>query len=953
MRRVFFILLVGVCLIAPTVAQNQDEIADLSGKAAKISRAANAGRLTGPSSSGRPEIVSAFLRGNHGHNAATADSVVLETENPTAGGPIHIRLGQRIDGFDVYGTYAKATLTPEGELLSVVENLAVVGGPLLPAQVDYPDALSAVLQRRYPGQPSVLPEVASTQNKVTFARGARFHQDPTVTRVVVPVKGGHLRVGYLVETWDQDNQLWHTVVGGNGRILFEELRTASDTYNVFRNHPNITPQAVVSGPGAGNVESPSGWVTSNTTIGNNVDAYLDAVNDNIPDLNSRPVSATRDFLTAADLSQAPSTSANRAVAIANLFYLNNVLHDKLYKHGFNEAAGNFQTNNFNKGGFGNDPVNAEAQDGGGTNNANFATPGDGSRPRMQMYLWTTATPNRDGDLDSDIVYHEYGHGLTWRMIGGMSGPFAGAIGEGMSDTLAIYINNNDRVAEYSRNNSLGLRRYTYTNYPLSYADITGGSVHSDGEIYAATMWKLRDLWLAAGLTEDELWNHVIDGMNWTPSRPAYEDMRDGILASANTAAEDCLVWQAFAHYGIGVGANGTETPFAVTESFTVPASCTAPPTNTAPTATITAPADGSSFQQNTPVTFTGTANDAEQGNLTANLVWTSNTQGNIGSGGSFTYSNLAVGTHIITATVTDNGGLQGSAVRTITITAGPNTAPTVTITAPTAGASFQQNTPVTFTGTASDAEQDNLPALVWTSNTQGTIGTGDSFTRSDLTVGTHIITAAVTDKGGLTGTATRTITITGTPPTNTAPTATITAPADGGSFQQDTPVTFAGTASDAEQGDLTASLVWTSNTQGTIGSGGTFTRSNLTLGTHIITATVTDSGGLQGTATRTIMITSVPPPGTIALSTTGYKVKGVRRADLNWTGATTSVDVYRDNVKVSANPVPGSSYTDVIGGKGQGTFIYKVCHAGTTTCSNTSMVVFYRNSERRTQNTEG
>ena len=125
-------------------------------------------------------------------------------------------------------------------------------------------------------------------------------------------------------------------------------------------------------------------------------------------------------------------------AVTNLFYLNNVLHDKLRRHGFTEAAGNFQTNNFGLGGFGNDPVNAEAQDGGGTNNANFATPGDGSRPRMQMYLWNTASPSRDGDVDSDIVYHEYGHGLTWRMIGGMQGRLSGAIGEGMSDTVALY-----------------------------------------------------------------------------------------------------------------------------------------------------------------------------------------------------------------------------------------------------------------------------------------------------------------------------------------------------------------------------------------------------------------------------------------------------------------------------------------------------------------------------------
>ena len=53
---------------------------------------------------------------------------------------------------------------------------------------------------------------------------------------------------------------------------------------------------------------------------------------------------------------------------------------------------------------------------------------------------------RDGDLDSDIVWHEYGHGLTWRMIGKMSGPLAGAIGEGMGDVLAVIANEDDASA---------------------------------------------------------------------------------------------------------------------------------------------------------------------------------------------------------------------------------------------------------------------------------------------------------------------------------------------------------------------------------------------------------------------------------------------------------------------------------------------------------------------------
>jgi extracellular elastinolytic metalloproteinase len=85
----------------------------------------------------------------------------------------------------------------------------------------------------------------------------------------------------------------------------------------------------------------------------------------------------------------PSVGNNPDVAVQNLFYLNNVIHDRLYAAGFNEAAGNFQENNFGLGGnSGSDSVNAEAQDGGGTDNANFATPRDGRNPRMQMYLWS-------------------------------------------------------------------------------------------------------------------------------------------------------------------------------------------------------------------------------------------------------------------------------------------------------------------------------------------------------------------------------------------------------------------------------------------------------------------------------------------------------------------------------------------------------------------------------------
>src|SRR4029078_5307753 len=70
----------------------------------------------------------------------------------------------------------------------------------------------------------------------------------------------------------------------------------------------------------------------------------------------------------------PTAGDNKAVAVQNLFYLNNLIHHTLYRAGCPAAAGKFQQANFGRGGAAGDPVLAEAQDGSGTDNANFATP---------------------------------------------------------------------------------------------------------------------------------------------------------------------------------------------------------------------------------------------------------------------------------------------------------------------------------------------------------------------------------------------------------------------------------------------------------------------------------------------------------------------------------------------------------------------------------------------------
>ena len=108
--------------------------------------------------------------------------------------------------------------------------------------------------------------------------------------------------------------------------------------------------------------------------------------------------------------------------------------------------------------------------------------------------------------------------------------------------------------------------------------------------------------------------------------------------------------------------------------------------NTAPGVSITAPADGTTAVAGEAVGFAASADDLEDGDLSAAIAWTSDIAGPLGSGASLTLSDLAVGTHVVTASVIDAGGLPGSATVTLTVEA-PNTAPGVSITAPANGTS--------------------------------------------------------------------------------------------------------------------------------------------------------------------------------------------------------------------------------------------------------------------------
>ncbi|MBC7709230.1 MAG: M36 family metallopeptidase [Rhizobacter sp.] len=144
-----------------------------------------------------------------------------------------------------------------------------------------------------------------------------------------------------------------------------------------------------------------------TTLGNNVEAFADLVTpDNFgpvdpAECNTAVAPAGGDFhactnaLNTFDYSYntaaVPNVSKSQVMAsVTNLFYMNNWLHDWFYDAGFDEVSGNAQTNNFGRGGAGNDSIFAEGQDFAALNNANMSTPADGWRPRMRMYVYSGA-----------------------------------------------------------------------------------------------------------------------------------------------------------------------------------------------------------------------------------------------------------------------------------------------------------------------------------------------------------------------------------------------------------------------------------------------------------------------------------------------------------------------------------------------------------------------------------
>ncbi len=419
---------------------------------------------------------------------------------------------------------------------------------------------------------------------------------------------------------------------------------APNDYNVYPapvESPNHGARALRNAPWTlGGIASPYGWHDTNGatgpeytyTRGNNVWAQEDANANN--GIGYSPTSATLDFDYAINFAQAPVNY--RDAAITNLYYWNNLMHDVWYQYGFNEVGGNFQQNNYGRGGIGADYALADAEDGGGTNNANFATPPDGSAPRMQMYLWTYNTPNRDGDLDNGVVAHEYTHGISNRLVGGPSNTSclanAEQMGEGWSDWFALMMTiepgdqGPDRrgIGTYVINqptSGIGIRPAPYStdfsqnNYTYAATNNTAlAAPHGIGFVWCTMLWDMTWNLINAYGFDPNLYTGtggnniamrlVVDGMKLTPCNPGFVDARDAILAADAAdygGAHTNLIWAAFAGRGLGVSANqgssGSRTD--QTEAYDTPLA------NNVGVASITTPASSQLLNcTSAPITVT-------------------------------------------------------------------------------------------------------------------------------------------------------------------------------------------------------------------------------------------------------------------------------------------------------------------------------------------------------------
>jgi extracellular elastinolytic metalloproteinase len=271
----------------------------------------------------------------------------------------------------------------------------------------------------------------------------------------------------------------------------------------------------------------------------------------------------------------PANATGADQRVLNIFYYCCFMHDFFYLLGFREADGNFQDDNFGRGGLWGDRVDAQSHPEQIDVIASMATGVDGHSPIMKMGLY--APTNRHSAFDSTIVFHEFTHGVTSRLVGGpqnagaLADPQSAGMSEGWSDYIACIINNTTVVGAWLLNNTGGLRGFPYdSNFPDNFGDLGTGRYaadpasgqpndpHNVGEIWCATLMEM-----TRNIGKNLAVQLVVDALKLSTPNPGFLGMRVSIfralddmrLAGVISTSEHYLlwrdIWRAFAKFGMG------------------------------------------------------------------------------------------------------------------------------------------------------------------------------------------------------------------------------------------------------------------------------------------------------------------------------------------------------------------------------------------------------------------
>jgi hypothetical protein len=387
----------------------------------------------------------------------TTDLVERSTQ-PLRNGAAVVTLAQEVDGVPVYRGELHVLLHADGRLAAVSGTLmASTAKPRFVSSAS--DALGHALDKQYGAarpQPAITEEaadadadgwqtlaVASTPDLQVESARARRELTKLDSGLVPVWRVEVIGTGAFDPMSDASPFYAHEylVSDDGGQIVRDTDLVQNDAF-VYRVYAETTGnRRPLDGPLAGFSPHPTGmpdgsvpalipqnlvvmeafnasldpWlpVDATTTSGNNAEAFADmdgsngaSPSDIRPEVRSGRV---LDYTYNHEIGPLDTPDQSKAAAV-NAFFIVNWLHDWWYDSGFTEATHNGQRDNFGRGGVANDPLLVLAQAGaniGNRNNANMATPADGARPRMRMYLWSAPTATSldgpGGPLSSEAI----------------------------------------------------------------------------------------------------------------------------------------------------------------------------------------------------------------------------------------------------------------------------------------------------------------------------------------------------------------------------------------------------------------------------------------------------------------------------------------------------------------------------------------------------------------------